>query len=126
VRPVLLWSDRWGDLPNSELGRIDGTGAGSIPYVWNNHCPGQRRCWSVLQPLGARVLFTAPQLAQLEAVANSAGMQYVLRRGEILSVSVDHVGRAGGPAVWTYRLLQARWRDGTNNDDRFTLAVWPD
>ena len=72
------------------------------------------------------MLFTAPQLAELEAVSNSAGRKYVLRRGEILSVSVDHVGRAGGPAAWTYRLLPVRWRDGTNNDDRFTLAFWPD
>lgn len=110
----------------SDLGRIDGTPVSEIHY---GHCPNRDHCVSVHEPLRRCLLFSSALLRESDGEGGRFLDFRVSRRGELITIAVDHVGSHGGPESWMYRLLPMRWRNTDPPgyiDTGLKLGVWPD
>lgn len=95
--------------------------------------PGWEPCIHVEQPAPPMMLFGR---FHTEAIPETpvpylgiAWPCYGSRVGDLVTLSVDHVGGWDGPpGTWTWRMMPMRWIDiGDNSiDESLWLGVWPD
>jgi hypothetical protein len=122
--PVAVWFDETGQLM-SDLGPVD---RNCVVRVISGHCPDRHQCVLLYRAPGPRLLYGGERMSELD---DERGIYLETHakhlEDELISISVDHVGAAGDPGSWRYRLLPMRWK----NDEAYVstntrLAVWPD
>ena len=122
--PVVVWVDETGQVM-SDLGAVD---RNCVVRVISAHCPDRPQCVLLYRPPGPRLLYGSELMSELD---DERGMYFETHakhlEDELISISVDHVGRDGRPGSWRYRLLPMRWKTADGFVDTATrLAVWPD
>jgi hypothetical protein len=126
-QPVAVWHDlESAGYLVSDLGMIDGT---PVSEIHCGHCPGRDHCVSVREPLRRCLLFSSALLPNLDEESGLFLDFHARRRGELITIGVDHVGADGNSASWIYRLLPMRWRNTDPPgyvDTGLKLGVWPD
>jgi hypothetical protein len=122
--PVAVWFDETGQLM-SDLGPVD---RNCVVRVISGHCPDRHQCVLLYRAPGPRLLYGGERMSELD---DERGIYLETHakhlEDELISISVDHVGAAGDPGSWRYRLLPMRWKTENGLADTTTrLAVWPD